>query len=111
MPLYICDKLDNKCDYPTARPPLWAATQFRSGTPRQSGTARRAVPSREPEDGEPAWRGTCQAALGPKGKEPTMKVAKCDIGLIGMGVMVKSLVLNLVDHGFRVAVYNRTVKR
>jgi 6-phosphogluconate dehydrogenase len=32
----------------------------------------------------------------------------CDIGLIGLAVMGQNLVLNMADHGFRVAVYNRT---
>ncbi len=32
----------------------------------------------------------------------------CDVGLIGLGVMGKNLVLNMADHGYRVAVYNRT---
>lgn len=32
-----------------------------------------------------------------------------DIGLIGLAVMGQNLVLNLVDHGFGVAVHNRTV--
>jgi 6-phosphogluconate dehydrogenase len=31
-----------------------------------------------------------------------------DIGLIGLAVMGQNLVLNMNDHGFRVAVYNRT---
>ena len=31
-----------------------------------------------------------------------------DVGLIGLGVMGKNLVLNMADHGYRVAVYNRT---
>ncbi|MEX0757180.1 MAG: NAD(P)-binding domain-containing protein, partial [Acidimicrobiia bacterium] len=31
-----------------------------------------------------------------------------DIGLIGLAVMGQNLVLNLADHGHRVAVYNRT---
>ncbi|MBN2554941.1 MAG: decarboxylating NADP(+)-dependent phosphogluconate dehydrogenase [Anaerolineales bacterium] len=31
-----------------------------------------------------------------------------DIGLIGLGVMGRNLVLNMSDHDFRVAVYNRT---
>ncbi len=34
--------------------------------------------------------------------------ATADVGLIGLGVMGKNLVLNLADHGYRVAVYNRT---
>jgi 6-phosphogluconate dehydrogenase len=33
---------------------------------------------------------------------------QADIGLIGLAVMGQNLVLNMVDHGFRVAVYNRT---
>jgi len=32
----------------------------------------------------------------------------CQIGLIGLGVMGGNLVLNMADHGFSVAVYNRT---
>ncbi|MCB0131735.1 MAG: hypothetical protein KDD78_12835, partial [Caldilineaceae bacterium] len=34
--------------------------------------------------------------------------AKADIGLIGLAVMGQNLVLNMDDHGFTVAVYNRT---
>ena len=36
---------------------------------------------------------------------------KCDIGLIGLAVMGQNLVLNMNDHGYRVAVYNRTVAK
>ncbi|MCH8165195.1 MAG: NADP-dependent phosphogluconate dehydrogenase [Planctomycetes bacterium] len=32
----------------------------------------------------------------------------CNVGLIGLGVMGRNLVLNLADHGYRAAVYNRT---
>jgi 6-phosphogluconate dehydrogenase len=32
----------------------------------------------------------------------------CDIGLIGLAVMGQNLVLNMADHGFTVAVFNRT---
>jgi 6-phosphogluconate dehydrogenase len=35
----------------------------------------------------------------------------CDIGLIGLGVMGRNLVLNIADHGFPVAVYNRTAEK
>ena len=35
----------------------------------------------------------------------------CDIGLIGLAVMGQNLVLNMNDHGFIVAVYNRTVAK
>jgi 6-phosphogluconate dehydrogenase len=33
-----------------------------------------------------------------------------DIGLIGLAVMGENLALNIADHGFRVAVYNRTTR-
>jgi 6-phosphogluconate dehydrogenase len=35
----------------------------------------------------------------------------CDIGLIGLAVMGQNLVLNVNDHGFKVAVFNRTVSK
>ena len=38
-----------------------------------------------------------------------MNKGMCDIGLIGLAVMGQNLVLNMNDHGFRAAVYNRTV--
>jgi 6-phosphogluconate dehydrogenase len=38
-------------------------------------------------------------------------MSKCDIGLIGLAVMGENLILNMANHGFRVAVYNRTVSR
>src|SRR3954447_6074774 len=34
--------------------------------------------------------------------------AVADIGLIGLAVMGENLALNIADHGFKVAVYNRT---
>jgi 6-phosphogluconate dehydrogenase len=34
-----------------------------------------------------------------------------DLGLIGLAVMGRNLVLNMADHGFTVAVYNRTPER
>src|ERR1700683_772871 len=34
--------------------------------------------------------------------------ATADIGLIGLAVMGENLALNIADHGFKVAVYNRT---
>jgi 6-phosphogluconate dehydrogenase len=37
--------------------------------------------------------------------------AKADIGLIGLAVMGQNLVLNMNDHGFTVAVFNRTTSR
>ncbi|ATG91100.1 decarboxylating NADP(+)-dependent phosphogluconate dehydrogenase [Methylomonas koyamae] len=36
---------------------------------------------------------------------------KADIGLIGLAVMGQNLVLNMNDHGFKVAVYNRTTSK
>ncbi len=36
---------------------------------------------------------------------------QADIGLIGLAVMGQNLVLNMDDHGFTVAVYNRTVDK
>jgi 6-phosphogluconate dehydrogenase len=38
-----------------------------------------------------------------------MTNASCDIGVIGLAVMGQNLVLNMNDHGFKVAVFNRTV--
>lgn len=35
-------------------------------------------------------------------------MAHADIGLIGLGVMGQNLALNIADHGYTVAVYNRT---
>jgi 6-phosphogluconate dehydrogenase len=40
-----------------------------------------------------------------------MQDAQCDIGLIGLAVMGQNLVLNMNDHGFKVAVFNRTVSK
>lgn len=37
--------------------------------------------------------------------------ALADVGLIGLEVMGRNLALNLADHGFKVAVYNRTVEK
>ncbi len=40
-----------------------------------------------------------------------MPEASCDIGLVGLAVMGQNLVLNMNDHGFKVAVFNRTVSK
>ena len=40
-----------------------------------------------------------------------MAKESCDIGLIGLAVMGQNLVLNMNDHGYRVAVFNRTVSK
>jgi len=39
------------------------------------------------------------------------KGTTCDIGLIGLAVMGQNLVLNMEDHGYRIAVFNRTVSK
>ena len=36
--------------------------------------------------------------------------AVADIGLIGLAVMGENLALNIADHGFKVAVFNRTTE-
>lgn len=38
-------------------------------------------------------------------------VGKCNIGLIGLAVMGENLVLNMENHGFSVAVFNRTTSK
>ncbi len=40
-----------------------------------------------------------------------MAEANCDIGLVGLAVMGQNLVLNMNDHGYKVAVFNRTVSK
>jgi 6-phosphogluconate dehydrogenase len=40
-----------------------------------------------------------------------MAEATCDIGMIGLAVMGQNLVLNMNDHGFTVAVFNRTTSK
>lgn len=37
--------------------------------------------------------------------------AECDIAVIGLAVMGQNLILNMNDHGYRVAAYNRTVEK
>ncbi len=38
-------------------------------------------------------------------------MTKCDLGLVGLAVMGRNLVLNLEEKGFRVAVFNRTASK
>src|SRR3954465_8128632 len=40
-----------------------------------------------------------------------MEKESCDIALIGLAVMGQNLVLNMNDHGYKVAVFNRTVSK
>jgi 6-phosphogluconate dehydrogenase len=37
--------------------------------------------------------------------------SRAEIGIVGLGVMGRNLALNLTDHGFTVAIFNRTTKR
>jgi 6-phosphogluconate dehydrogenase len=48
---------------------------------------------------------------GSKKEGANMPEANCDIGLIGLAVMGQNLVLNMNDHGYKVAVFNRTVSK
>src|SRR4029434_6601935 len=36
--------------------------------------------------------------------------SSCDIGMIGLAVMGENVALNMADHGFKVAAYNRTTQ-
>src|ERR1043165_4237070 len=49
-------------------------------------------------------------AIGTEGLMATSTQGTCDIGLVGLAVMGQNLALNMADHGFKVAVYNRTTK-
>src|SRR5260221_9211588 len=40
-----------------------------------------------------------------------MEKGTCDIGLIGLAVMGQNIVLNMNDHGYKVAVFNRTTSK
>jgi 6-phosphogluconate dehydrogenase len=44
-------------------------------------------------------------------REAVMAEQICEIGLVGLGVMGKNLVLNMADRGFSVAVFNRTTEK
>jgi 6-phosphogluconate dehydrogenase len=57
----------------------------------------------------PTLNGTLGSVSASEGKESM--AGTCDIGLIGLAVMGQNLVLNMNDHGFRVAVFNRTVSK
>src|SRR6201996_3933725 len=46
-----------------------------------------------------------------RGRGDEMAEATCDIGLIGLAVMGQNLVLNMNDHGYKVAVFNRTASK
>src|SRR5687767_11738500 len=42
--------------------------------------------------------------------QQSQQQATADIGLIGLAVMGENLALNIADHGYKVAVYNRTTE-
>jgi len=44
-------------------------------------------------------------------KKTTKSNTQADIGLIGLAVMGQNLVLNMADHGYKVAVFNRTTSK
>jgi 6-phosphogluconate dehydrogenase len=46
-----------------------------------------------------------------KKRSTTKKDAPADIGLIGLAVMGQNLALNIADHGYTVAVFNRTTSK
>jgi 6-phosphogluconate dehydrogenase len=57
-------------------------------------------------------RGPRLCDIGPQGNKALGGMAsQAEIGLIGLGVMGQNLALNIADHGFAVAVYNRTAAR
>jgi len=53
----------------------------------------------------------CLTSINNINQKATMTQQRSDIALIGMGVMGKSLALNLLDHGFRVTGYDTDQKR
>jgi 6-phosphogluconate dehydrogenase len=42
-----------------------------------------------------------------KNSYPTLKNGQCEIGMVGLGVMGRNLLLNMADHGFVVAGYDK----
>ena len=38
-------------------------------------------------------------------------MSSADIGLVGLAVMGQNLALNIADHGYRIAVYNRNADK
>ncbi len=68
------------------------------GAPGQSGVIGQASPN-------------LGARSSPSIQETRMLQQKCEIGVIGLGVMGRNLVLNMADKGFSAAVFNRTADR
>ena len=44
-------------------------------------------------------------------QENNMTTKNADIGLVGLAVMGQNLALNIADHGYTIAVYNRDPKK
>ena len=75
---------------------------------------RRGGPGRRSGRPEKNKGGTFVAALDlSQHNAPTQHdmAATADIGLVGLAVMGENLVLNMLNHGFTVAVYNRTTSK
>ena len=74
-------------------------TRSRPGSPRRRQRLR------------PTRRRSRTASTRRRYAEPSLGDARADIGLIGLAVMGQNLALNMGDHGFSVAVYNRTTSQ
>ncbi|MGE5586985.1 MAG: NADP-dependent phosphogluconate dehydrogenase [Clostridia bacterium] len=57
---------------------------------------------------EKRTRGSAGQGDGARGADECVTGKKADVGLVGLAVMGQNLVLNMADHGYRVAVFNRT---
>ena len=57
----------------------------------------------------PSGGGTVGYTLELGERRHSLEEKSCDIGLIGLAVMGQNLVLNMNDHGFRVAVFGPNV--
>jgi len=81
--------------------PPWKAAE-RSRREHANAKTHEGVPMSPPEQPSSGTAATTQSAKGE---------ALGDIGLVGLAVMGQNLVLNMEDHGYRVAVFNRTVSK
>lgn len=77
----------------------------------KTGTKKAAAKKAAPKSAKkPAKAPAKQTAKKPAKKAASAK-KKADIGLIGLAVMGQNLVLNMCDHGYTVAVFNRTTSK
>src|SRR5206468_7226682 len=83
------------------------AASRRGGAPHAAGTFSNAGFRGR----RPGISGKEATAMAFTGRMKNMEKASCDIGLIGLAVMGQNLVLNMNDHGYKVAVFNRTVSK